>query len=187
MLPSDLVKYKEKSEKIAAVYIRSTPVMEILTGIMIAILIFYSGKLISKGELEINNFFSFLAAMMLAYQPVRALSTLTMNINQGLSAASRILPIIDQKNLIKDSEHAVPIVLKNSDIEFKNINSETISLESALKKEKVISLIKELQNNHPKKGITWLRREASKVLTAEGLKGFSYRQIMRDTKGLKLD
>ena len=70
---------------------------------------------------------------------------------------------------------------------FKNINSETISLESALKKEKVISLIKELQNNHPKKGITWLRREASKVLTAEGLKGFSYRQIMRDTKGLKLD
>ena len=53
-----------------------SPIMETLTGIMIAILIFYSGKLISKGELDINNFFSFLAAMMLAYQPVRSLSTL---------------------------------------------------------------------------------------------------------------
>tara|TARA_B100000700_G_C14765597_1_gene724202 strand:- start:7 stop:843 length:837 start_codon:yes stop_codon:yes gene_type:complete len=45
-----------------------------------------------------------------------------MVLNQGLSAASRILPIIDQKNLIKDSEHAEPIILKNSEIEFKNIN-----------------------------------------------------------------
>ena len=48
---------KEKSAKIAAVYIRSTPIMEILTGIMIAILIFYSGKLILNEELAINNFF----------------------------------------------------------------------------------------------------------------------------------
>jgi subfamily B ATP-binding cassette protein MsbA len=47
--------------------------METLTGFMIAILIFYSGKLMAQNELEINNFFSFLAAMMLAYQPVRAL------------------------------------------------------------------------------------------------------------------
>ena len=72
--------------------------METLTGIMIAILIFYSGILISNGELDINNFFSFLAAMMLAYQPVRALSTLNITLKQGLSAAIRILPIIDHKN-----------------------------------------------------------------------------------------
>ena len=65
---------KEKSAKIAAVYIRSAPVMEVLTGIMIAILIFYSGKLIINEELGINNFFSFLAAMMLAYQPVKTLT-----------------------------------------------------------------------------------------------------------------
>ena len=76
----------------------------------------------SNGELDINNFFSFLAAMMLAYQPVRSLSTLNMVLNQGLSAASRILPIIDQQSLIKDSENAETIVLKNSDIEFKDIN-----------------------------------------------------------------
>ncbi len=113
---------KEKSQKIQTVFVRMSPIMETLTGIMIAILIFYSGILMSNGELDINNFFSFLAAMMLAYQPVRSLSTLNMVLNQGLSAASRILPIIDQQSLIKDSENAETIVLKNSDIEFKDIN-----------------------------------------------------------------
>ena len=77
-----------------------SPIMETLTGIMIAILIYYSGKLVLKDEIDVGNFFSFLAAMMLAYQPVRALSTLNMVLNQGLSAASRILPIIDNKNQI---------------------------------------------------------------------------------------
>ena len=80
---------KEKSAKIAAVYIRSAPVMEVLTGIMIAILIFYSGKLIINEELGINNFFSFLAAMMLAYQPVKTLTKVNVAIGQGLAAAKR--------------------------------------------------------------------------------------------------
>ena len=86
--------------------------------LMIAILIFYAGKLIALGELDINNFFSFLAAMMLAYQPVRSLSTLNMVLNQGLSAASRILPIIDQENNITDPEEAKPIQIKISDIKY---------------------------------------------------------------------
>ena len=98
-----------------------SPIMETFTGIMIAILIFYSGKLMARGELDINNF-SFLAAMMLAYQPVRALSTLNMVLNQGISAASRILPIIDQENQIKDFKEAKPIQILNSEIEFKNVN-----------------------------------------------------------------
>ena len=76
----------------------------------------------ARGELDINNFFSFLAAMMLAYQPVRALSTLNMVLNQGISAASRILPIIDQENQIKDFKEAKPIQILNSEIEFKNVN-----------------------------------------------------------------
>ena len=113
---------KEKNQKILTVYVRMSPIMETLTGVMIAFLIFYSGKLMSKGELDINNFFSFLAAMMLAYQPVRALSTLNMVINQGLSAASRILPIIDQKNKITDQINSEPIKINNSNIIFKDIN-----------------------------------------------------------------
>ncbi|MDB3904332.1 ABC transporter ATP-binding protein/permease [Candidatus Pelagibacter sp.] len=117
-----LAQLKDKNKKIQTVFVRLSPVMETLTGLMIAVLIFYSGKLMSKGELDINNFFSFLAAMMLAYQPVRSLSTLNMVINQGLSAASRILPIVDQKNKIKNSESAKPLKIKDAGINFNNVN-----------------------------------------------------------------
>ena len=78
-----LTQLKEKNQKILTVFVRMSPIMETLTGIMIAVLIFYSGKLMSRGEVDINNFFSFLAAMMLAYKPVRALSTLNLVLNQG--------------------------------------------------------------------------------------------------------
>ena len=117
-----LAQLKNKNKKIQTVYVRLSPIMETLTGLMIAVLIFYSGKLMAKGEVDINNFFSFLAAMMLAYQPVRSLSTLNMVINQGLSAASRILPIIDQKNTIKNSTTATPLKIEDSKINFNNIN-----------------------------------------------------------------
>ena len=113
---------KEKSEKTQIVLVRASPIMEVLTGIMIACLIFYSGKLIISNELGINNFFSFLAAMMLAYQPVRSLATLNITINQSLSASKRVLPIIDHKNEIfeKNSDQELKIV--QGDIDFKNVN-----------------------------------------------------------------
>ena len=113
---------KEKSAKIAAVYIRSTPVMEMLTGIMIAALIFYSGKLIISGELAINNFFSFLAAMMLAYQPVKTLTKVNIIISQGFSAAERILPIIDIKNEISLNENEDNLDISKGNIAFENVN-----------------------------------------------------------------
>ena len=117
-----LAELKDKNKKIQTVFVRLSPIMETLTGIMIAVLIFYSGKLMAKGEVDINNFFSFLAAMMLAYQPVRSLSTLNMIINSGLSAASRILPVIDQKNKIKNSESAKPLEINDAGINFNNVN-----------------------------------------------------------------
>ena len=113
---------KEKSIKISAVLIRATPVMEILTGTMIAVLIFYSGKLIMNDQLSLNNFFSFLAAMMLAYQPVKSLATINVGINQGLSASRRILPIIDTTNLIQTNEDKINLNLENGTIDCKNIN-----------------------------------------------------------------
>ncbi len=113
---------KKKSIKIATVFIRATPVMEILTGIMIAILIFYSGKLIMNGQLNINNFFSFLAAMMLAYQPVKSLATINVGIFQGLSAGKRIIPIIDTKNNISSNESLGELKLNEGSINFSNVN-----------------------------------------------------------------
>jgi ATP-binding cassette, subfamily B, bacterial MsbA len=113
---------KEKSAKITAVYIRSAPIMEILTGIMIATLIFYSGKLIISGELEINNFFSFLAAMMLAYQPVKTLTKVNIGIGQGLAAAARIIPIIDSENEINLNEQGEKLNITEGNIILDKIN-----------------------------------------------------------------
>jgi len=115
-------KLKEKTIKIFTVYIRATPIMEILTGIMIAILIFYSGKLIMNDQLNINNFFSFLAAMMLAYQPVKSLATINVGFGQGLSAAKRILPIIDMEVKINKNENEENLKITNGSIIFKNVN-----------------------------------------------------------------
>ena len=116
-----LSELKEKNKKIQTVFLRMSPIMETLTGIMIAILIFYSGKLIAENKIDIGDFFSFLAAMMLAYQPVRALSSLVMVAKQGLSAAARILPIIDQKNEINEIDGAQDLKIKEGEIEFKNV------------------------------------------------------------------
>ena len=116
-----LDKVKEKGKKMAIVFVRASPIMEIMTGIIIAILIYYSGRLVMNNEIEISNFFSFLAAMMLAYQPVRSLATLNIVINQGLTSSKRILPIIDEKSKLKSSKDDKELNLKNGDIEFKNI------------------------------------------------------------------
>jgi len=113
---------KEKIVKIQTVMVRVSPIMETLTGIMIAGLIYYSGNLMMQGKLEINNFFSFLAAMMLAYQPVRSLATINMAINQGISAAVRILPILEQKNKILEKKDAVKLNISNGEIVFRNLS-----------------------------------------------------------------
>ena len=113
---------KEKQKKQQLIFSRSSPIMEALTGIMIAILIYYSGNLIIKEELAVNNFFSFLAAMMLAYQPVRSLATLNLIINQGLAGARRILPIIDEKPKIFNNLKLDDMKIIDGTIKFENVS-----------------------------------------------------------------
>jgi subfamily B ATP-binding cassette protein MsbA len=111
----------EKNIKIGSVLIRATPIMEILTGFMIAGFIVFSGKLISSGELGINNFFSFLAAMMLAYQPIRSLATINMAAYQGATAFKRISNIIDKEIKVREIANAPKLILKNSEIKFNEV------------------------------------------------------------------
>ena len=115
-------KHKETSRKINIVHVRASPIMEFLTGIMIACLIFVSAKLVMNNELEVSNFFSFLAAMMLAYQPVRSLATLNITIFHGLAGARRVLPIIDNINLVKDKTDSKDLILKRGNISFKKVS-----------------------------------------------------------------
>ena len=111
-----------KNIKIAKVMIRATPVMEILTGIMIAGFIYYAGFLIAQGEIGLNNFFSFLAAMMLSYQPIRSLATINITIYQGTAAAERVFGLIDEKSKIINNEKHPDIKIKNSNIKFENVS-----------------------------------------------------------------
>ena len=112
---------KETSKKINVVLVRASPIMEFLTGIMIACLIFISAKLVTRNELEVSNFFSFLAAMMLAYQPVRSLATLNMVIQQGLAGARRVLPVIDDNQKVKDKPNSKDLKVDKGNIKFDNV------------------------------------------------------------------
>ena len=112
----------DKNIKVAAIMMRATPIMEALTGIMIAGFIFFSGKLINSGELGLNNFFSFLAAMMLAYQPVRSLATINMVAYQGAAASKRIFDIVDKPIKIRNEANLPNLKIENCNIEFKDIN-----------------------------------------------------------------
>ena len=125
---------KETSRKINEVFVRASPIMEALTGIMIAFLIFISAKLIANNELEVSNFFSFLAAMMLAYQPVRSLATLNITIQQGLSGARRVLPIIDDVQKISEKNNAKKLEIRNGNISFENVKFSYYSEESKILK-----------------------------------------------------
>tara|TARA_Y100001958_G_scaffold150474_1_gene134281 strand:- start:3602 stop:5341 length:1740 start_codon:yes stop_codon:yes gene_type:complete len=113
---------KEASRKINIVFVRASPIMEFLTGIMIACMIFVSAKLIANNELEVSNFFSFLAAMMLAYQPVRSLATLNIAVQQGISGAKRVLPVIDDTPEIIEKKGASELIFKVGEIKFENVN-----------------------------------------------------------------
>ena len=112
----------EKNIKISNIMIRATPIMETLTGLMIAGFIFYSGRLIDQGNLEINSFFSFLAAMMLAYQPIRSLATINMTIYQGATAAKRIFSVIDEPIETKNNLSLPNLKINNCNIKFKDIS-----------------------------------------------------------------
>jgi subfamily B ATP-binding cassette protein MsbA len=111
-----------KNIKMTKILIRATPIMEILTGIMIAGFIYFSGFLIAKGEIGINNFFSFLAAMMLAYQPIRSLATINMTVYQGAVGAERIFGLMDKKNKIRNNENYFDLKITKSNLDFKNVS-----------------------------------------------------------------
>ena len=111
-----------KSAKIASIIIRATPLMEILTGFMIAGFIYFSGTLISSGELQVNQFFSFLAAMMLAYQPIRSLATINMVVFSGAAGAKRIYNVIDQPIKIKNDKELPDLKTSKGNIKFDKVS-----------------------------------------------------------------
>ena len=116
-----LKRLMHKQNKIGFVLIRATPIMEVLTGLIIAGFIYYTGIMVSTGEIEINNFFSFLTAMMLSYQPIRSLATINMMFYQGAAAAERVFGVIDTEATIKEMDHLPNLKINKGNIELKNV------------------------------------------------------------------
>ena len=108
--------------KVEQTRLGSGPIMEIISALAIAIVVFFAGYRSMQGAITLGEFVSFLAALMLAYQPVRALAGINIGIQEGIAAAKRIYEIIDQKNEIYHDENAPSLKLKNASIEFKNIS-----------------------------------------------------------------
>ena len=111
-----------KSMKVEKTRLGSAPIMEILTGFAVALVVFAGGYRSMNGQLEIGAFFSFLTALMLAYQPVRALAGINVALQEGFSAATRIFKILDEQVLIQDSPNASELKIDNGAIEFHNVS-----------------------------------------------------------------
>ncbi len=112
----------EKMTKVERTRLGAAPVMETITGIAIAIVVLAGGFLSIKNEIEVGSFFSFLTALMLAYQPVRALSGVNIGINEGLVAAKRIYALLDNQDLVNKNLSLTDLNVTNKNIEFKNVN-----------------------------------------------------------------
>ena len=100
---------------------RTRPILESLGGIAIALVIFYGGSKVISGATTPGTFFSFITALLMAYQPLKRLANFNVNIQDGLAAAVRIFQLLDQKPEITDSPNAKEYVLKKGEIEFKKV------------------------------------------------------------------
>ena len=111
-----------KSSKVEKTRLGAGPMMETITGIAVAMVVFAGGYRSINGNLEIGAFLSFLAALMLAYQPVRALAGINVGLNEGFTAAKRIYKILDERVSIKNAENAINLEMTKGDIEFHSVS-----------------------------------------------------------------
>ena len=111
----------KKSMKVEKTRLGTAPLMDAITGVAVAIVVFTGGYRSINYDLEVGAFFSFLTALMLAYQPVRMLAGLNVGLNEGFSAASRIYKILDSKIDIKDNENCKNLNLTEGEIKFSNV------------------------------------------------------------------
>jgi len=120
---SNIIKnWIHKTSKVEKTRLGTAPLMETVTGFAVAIVVFSGGYRSINGDLEVGAFFSFLTALMLAYQPVRSLAGVNVALNEGFSAASRIYKILDERAEINNKLGAKELELINGDIEFSDVS-----------------------------------------------------------------
>ncbi len=100
----------------------SHPLMEFLGGIGVAVIIWIGGYSVIKGEVTPGTFFSFMTALLMLYNPIRDLSKVNLEIQEGLAAAARVFELLDIPPEIKDEDGAIPLPPVSKGIEFRNVN-----------------------------------------------------------------
>lgn len=100
----------------------SAPIMELITSISIAGIIFFAGYRSIQGFISSTEFISFLAALMMAYQPVKTLGNINMGIYEGIAASKRIFDFIDQRNKILENINAIDLKINKAEIFFQNVS-----------------------------------------------------------------
>jgi len=99
----------------------SSPIMEVLAGTGIAFIIWYGGSKVISGESTTGTFFSFMAAVLMLYDPVKKLSGLNNAIQQGLAASDRVFAILDRKSEIAEDDNPVEIQFQSHNVTFDNV------------------------------------------------------------------
>lgn len=100
----------------------ASPVTEAVTGLGIAAAIAYGGWQGISRNLELNEFVSFLAAVMMAYRPMKTLTNLNLTMTQGLTAAEHVFMELDREPQVQDAPDAKPLVLNEPRIEFRGVS-----------------------------------------------------------------
>jgi subfamily B ATP-binding cassette protein MsbA len=98
-----------------------SPIMETLGGIAIAIIIVYGGNKVIQGDTDPGTFFSFIAALLLAYEPMKRLANIKINFEEGLAAAERVFSVLDHQATIIESENARPLEVSGGLVRFTNV------------------------------------------------------------------
>ena len=112
----------KKEKKVEQTRHRAGPVMETINAFAIAFVILFAGYRSIQGAMEIGQFVSFLSALMLAYQPVKALAGINLTIQEGLTAAKRIYDLIDQANQVVQDDTLKNLRILKGEIKFGNVN-----------------------------------------------------------------
>ncbi len=118
--------------KAARVRSLSHPIMEVLGSLAIAIVIYYGGSQVIAGTTTPGTFFSFITALLLAYQPVKNLSNLNANLQEGLAAADRVFTVLDGEPRIGDRDKAAELTVRSGEIRFEDVSFAYGSAKNAL-------------------------------------------------------
>ena len=100
----------------------SSPIMEFLAGLGIAFIIWYGGYRVINGASTAGTFFSFMAAVLMLYDPVKKMSSLNNTIQEGLAASDRAFDIIEKESCIQEIENPLEIPICPHSVSFENVN-----------------------------------------------------------------